>query len=165
MVLSHTDLVNETPAFPDTRRFLSIFYFHVCIVNYVPLHAPSTLNPFLDYTLVITTQCLFKDELLWRVVNVLFFYHPVLIPLQSWNYTKMALKWLHFWGQYSQWTFPTSDFLSVLIMFHTLDDIFFFQEVGWDRVTFCTPGWTRTHCMDQVALKLVTIILPLPPKY
>ena len=33
-----------------------------------------------------------------------------------------------------------------------------------DRVSLCSPGWSRTHYVDQTSLKLIKICLSLPPK-
>ena len=36
--------------------------------------------------------------------------------------------------------------------------------VCWDRVSLCNPGCPGTHSIDQAALKLTEILLPLPLK-
>lgn len=33
-------------------------------------------------------------------------------------------------------------------------------SVLWERISLCSPGWPRVHCMDQDSLKLVGFFLP-----
>lgn len=35
----------------------------------------------------------------------------------------------------------------------------------WDKISAFNLGWPRTHCVEQIGLKLVTILLPQPLTY